>query len=401
MPLKEWNNKRIFFPFFALVIFILVIGAYFFIWYTTTHYHYLIPSLLQYLLPGVMAFICALILTPLFIFIAQNFDIVSQPGFPKEHLPPVPLLGGVVIYLSILCVYSLYWPWTEKTQAIFLGGSLLLVIGTIDDIFQLSSKIRLLGQLAASLFVMKAGVLITFAPHNLCGDIGAVLITLIWIIGIVNATNFADGIDGLAAGLCFIASSFFFIITLHLMQFHVSLITSIVAGSCLGFLIYNFKPAKIYLGDGGSTLLGFFLACFAIYGGWSDKGPIIALGIPILILGILIFDMIYITASRIYNKKVKSFQEWLDYKSLDHFHHRLINMNFKEAHAVIFIYLICVILGLSALVLENTRTSYPVILLLVQATLIFIEITLLMLIGRQIVPDRDPVDSEGNGIDKK
>ena len=159
---------------------------------------------------------------------------------------------------------------------------------------------------------------------------------------------------------------------------------SIFAGCCFGFLMFNYKPAKIYLGDGGSTLLGFLLASFALYGGWSENGIIVALGIPVLILGVLIFDMIYITLSRVKNGKVRTVREWLDYRDRDHFHHRLINIGLKEEDAVLFIFIICIILGLSALVLENTQFSYPAILLIIQGSLIFVVTSILMLVGRKI-----------------
>ncbi|VAX37873.1 Undecaprenyl-phosphate alpha-N-acetylglucosaminyl 1-phosphate transferase, partial [hydrothermal vent metagenome] len=243
------------------------------------------------------------------------------------------------------------------------------------------------GQVAASAIIMSTGLIVSFMPDTWWGQIIAVIITLIWILGIINATNFIDGIDGLATGFTIIAAIFFLIITLHLEQFYVALMAAILVGSCLGFLLFNFKPAKIYLGDGGSTFLGFMLASFALYGEWSFRGPVIALGIPVLILGVLIFDMIYITISRIRNGHVHNFHEWLDYTGKDHFHHRLMNLGFKEEHAVIFIYIIAIILGLSALIVEHARVSYPVVVLMVQAILIFVIISILMLMGRKLSKD--------------
>lgn len=370
--------KSLFF-FVPATIFVFLFGK-----YIVTFYPHIISPLLNYLLPFFSAVILILFITPVIIYVSSKFNIEDKQKFFKGCLISTPLLGGVAIYLSFVIVLLLYQPWLSKTQSIFWGGSLIFVLGTIDDIYPLSSRIRLFGQIAAAIIVMSSGLVVSFMPDTIWGNILGILITFTWILGIVNATNFIDGADGLASGLTFISSVFFFLITLHLQQYHVCLITIILAGCCVGFLVFNFKPARIYLGDGGSTFLGFLLACIALYGGWSDKGCFYALGIPGFILSVLIFDMIYITLSRIRNGNVRNFKQWLDYRGRDHLHHRLMNIGFKEEQAVLFIYLICVILGLSALVLEHIKASYPVIVLIFQAVLIFIVIIILMLVGRRI-----------------
>lgn len=352
-------------------------------YYIRTRYLHLVPSLVQHLLPASFAFFVVVMITPMIMKIARRFKILDQPVYPKLHLLPTPLLGGVAVYIAFITVALIYGPLPKETLSIIIGATIILVLGTIDDIYPLSSAVRLLGQVAASLIVISSGLIVSFMPNTLWGNTLAVIFTLIWILGIVNATNFSDGADGLAMGFAVIASVFFFLITLHLEQFHITLLISILIGSGMGFLIFNFKPAKIYLGDGGSTFVGFLLACIALYGEWSSWGAIIALGIPVLILGVLIFDMIYITCSRIRNGNVRNIKEWLDYRARDHFHHRLINLGFREEEAVVFIYITCMILGLSALVIENARISYPVVILLIQAVLIFIHITILMLMGRR------------------
>jgi UDP-GlcNAc:undecaprenyl-phosphate/decaprenyl-phosphate GlcNAc-1-phosphate transferase len=352
-------------------------------YYVETRYVYWIHSLVKYCIPAASAFILALILVPLCMKVARQFKVLDKSG------SKVPLLGGTGVFLSFLIVLCIYQPWPPQIEAIIMASGIILILGTLDDIKPLSSIVRLIGQLAAAGIVMSAGLKISFMPDTWWGEFAAILITTIWILGIVNATNFVDGVDGLASGFSVIACTFFFLITFHLQQSGPALIAAIVIGAGLGFLVFNFKPAKIYLGDGGSTFLGFILACLALYGGWSSWGPIIALGIPVLILGVLIFDMIYITISRIKNGHVHNVREWLDYRGRDHFHHRLINLGFKEEEAVLFIYSITIILGLSALVIEHARVSYPVVVLLIQATMIFICITILMLIGRQIDNGKD------------
>jgi len=356
--------------------------------YITKYYSQLIPFLIRCIVPGVCAILLMLAVVPLTIIIAKKFHIVVKPEYPKEHLPAVPLLGGVTIFVTMIIIHVIYWPPpTPGIIHIYLGAGIIFVLGTIDDIRPVPSVIRILGQLLASAIIMSKGMVVSFMPDTSMGMILSVIITLVWILGITNAVNFADGVDGLAAGMTAIASFFFFIIAVHLNQYQLSLISAILFGSCLGFLIFNYKPAKIYLGDGGSTTLGFLLASFALYGGWSNQGIIVALGIPVLILGVLIFDMIYITLSRIRNGTVRTFKQWLDHRARDHFHHRLIHIGFKEENAVIFIYILCIILGLSALVLENTQFSYPAILLNIQGALIFVVTSILMLVGREVEKD--------------
>ena len=355
--------------------------------YIGTRYHHFVPYLYDYFVPAFSTFVLVLIIMPLCIKIARFFNIQDASGGGKSHLIPTPLLGGLGIYAAFLIVALFYQPWSCPMTAIIIASSIIVIMGTVDDIRPLSSILRLLGQLLASGIVIAAGVKVSFFPSTWWGEALAVVITCIWILGIVNATNFVDGADGLAAGFAVIACIFFFLISLHVDQFSILLIASLLVGAGLGFLIFNFKPAKIYLGDGGSTFLGFMLACLSLFGCWSKWNPLIAAGIPIMILSVLIFDMIYITISRIKNGHVHNFREWLDYRGHDHFHHRLMHLGFREEAAVVFIYSTSIMMGLSALVIGYARTSFPVVVLVIQAIMIFVNITILMLIGRKKYPD--------------
>ena len=183
------------------------------------------------------------------------------------------------------------------------------------------------------------------------------------MLGITNSMNFFDGLDGLATGLTIICSSFLGILAFKTMQPYLMLLSVALAGSCLGFLPYNFgyrKPAVIFLGDAGSTFMGFMLAGMVLMGGWGGEDPIKAYAMPILIMDIFIFDMVYTTVSRIASKKVVSFNGWLEHTGKDHLHHRLTS------------------LGLSALVLRN-GTILDALLLLLQAVTIYLIIVILMI----------------------
>ena len=344
---------------------------------------------LNHFLPILYSFLIVICVTPVMIRLAHRFDYLDYPDKRKMHDQPVALLGGAAIFIGFISIALLYVPWSRQTSSIILAASLLLIVGTIDDVKPLSSTVRLIVQLIASLLVISSGLVVSFAPETIWGRVLGMVITVIWIIGITNAFNFSDGIDGLASGISFIASIFFFFMSLKLGQISVAMITAITAGCSLGFLWYNFKPAKIYLGDGGSTFLGFLLACFALYGGWSERGPVIALGIPTLILGVLIYDMCYITVSRVKNGLIRNVKEWLDFTGKDHFHHRLIHLGFSVQYAVLFIYVLCITLGLSALTLARASFNYEVIIFLIQAGLIFTNITMIMLAGRRLYLPKD------------
>ncbi|MFH0754308.1 MAG: MraY family glycosyltransferase [Candidatus Omnitrophota bacterium] len=344
-------------------------------------YQHLWGLALQFVAPFIMAVVAVVVLTPMMIALARKYGVLDMPNERKIHTKPVPRLGGLAILIGFWVVALFNLPWSKEFSAIIVGGTIIGVMGVMDDVRSLSSRIRLVGQLVASFLVIWAGMIVSFMPKTWWGNLLACIITVLWIVGIVNALNFADGLDGLAAGMTFIASTFFFLIAIYLRQPQVACVAAILAGTCLGFLVWNFKPAKIYLGDGGSTFLGFVLACLALYGGWSHDGFIVALGIPTIILGVLIFDMFYITIARIKNGSVQTFQQWLDFTGKDHFHHRLMSLGFSEVVAVVFIYLVCLVLGLNVLVLEKVHSPLGVAILFVNALFIFTIIFLLMRVG--------------------
>ncbi|MBF0330294.1 MAG: undecaprenyl/decaprenyl-phosphate alpha-N-acetylglucosaminyl 1-phosphate transferase [Candidatus Omnitrophica bacterium] len=344
-------------------------------------YQHLWDMILRFAAPFALSAVAVAALTPGMIVVARKYNIMDIPNERKIHSKPVPRLGGLALLIGFWVVALINLPWNKEFAAIIAGATIIGVMGIMDDVRSLSSRIRLVGQLIASFLVIWAGLIVSFMPKTWWGQVMAGIITVLWIIGIVNALNFADGLDGLATGMTFIASTFFFLIAIYLGQPHVACVAAMLAGCCLGFLVWNFKPAKIYLGDGGSTFLGFVLACLALYGGWSHDGFIVALGIPTIILGVLIFDMFYITIARIKNGSVTTFQQWLDFTGKDHFHHRLMSLGFSEVMAVVFIYLVCLVLGLNVLMLEKVQSPLAVSILFINALFIFTIIFLLMRVG--------------------
>ncbi|MDD5310913.1 MAG: MraY family glycosyltransferase [Candidatus Omnitrophica bacterium] len=328
-----------------------------------------------------ISFLSALILTPIAKLIARRFKILDLPNKRKIHKAPVPLLGGAVIWLSFLIAILYAGPRQSEIKGLVLGGSLVFLVGLIDDIKGLSALFRLIIQIIASAIIIKSGVCLSFLPPTLWGDMAEVSLTVFWVVGITNALNFLDGLDGLATGVSAIALACFLIIGILTGQPVIIALTLAALGSCLGFLTYNLRPANIFLGDAGSNFLGFILAGFAILGDWAYNNTV-ALVVPVLILGVPIFDVIFTTVMRIKNGEVKNLKEWLEYTGKDHFHHRLLDMGFNPLTATVFIYFVSLAFGISAIVLLKAPLIHA-ILLLVQISIIFTLIAALMVVGKK------------------
>jgi UDP-GlcNAc:undecaprenyl-phosphate GlcNAc-1-phosphate transferase len=333
-----------------------------------------------------ISFLFSYSLTPIVIFLARRYKLLDYPDERKIHRVPVPRLGSIAVILAFILAITRNLQFSLPLIGIVSGAVFIFALGLLDDLRGVPAKVRLGVQILVVFILLKCGVMVTFIPNWPGSAIVEMLITAVWIIGITNAMNFLDGIDGLVAGLGVISCVIFLAVILQMKggpQVHLQFITIALGGSCLGFLPYNFKPARIFLGDAGSTLIGFLLASVAVMGSWSEDNPMVALSTPVLILGVAIFDMVYITASRIKNGAVKNFREWLDYVGRDHLHHRLLSLGLTERQAVSFIYLISICLGISAILIRQTGTLGS-ILLLSQAVGIFLIVVVLMLIGRKV-----------------
>lgn len=330
-------------------------------------------------------FILFLLFTFLFTYICKilaiKFNILDIPGDRKIHNRPTPLLGGLAIYVSVML--GLIFSPIELSQMLgfIISASLIFMVGVIDDIRDLSAEIRLAVQLISTFILMVSGIGISFLPNDSYGKLGEIILTYIWVIGITNALNYLDGVDGLAAGIAAVCACFFIIISHFTSQFLVTFTGVMILAGCLGFLPHNFMKNKIFLGDGGSTFLGFSLASLAIMGHWAEHN-VIKLVIPILILGIPIFDMVFTTVMRIKEKKIKTVIEWFEYAGTDHFHHRLMDLGLGPRGVITFIYCINIFLGISALMVSNEE-SIMGLLSILQAIIIFTLIAILTVLGKR------------------
>jgi UDP-GlcNAc:undecaprenyl-phosphate GlcNAc-1-phosphate transferase len=336
--------------------------------------------------------------TPLVASVARRLRILDLPDHRKLHAQATPLLGGAAVFIGFIASLLSNAILAPELIALLSATMILFVVGIFDDWREVSAGLKLMIQLVCTAMVMSAGIVLRVLPGDWgsWGWIGNLVLTGVWIIGITNAMNFFDGMDGLAAGLGAIIAFFLGVVAFQTDQAFLGWVALAMLGSCLGFLPYNFRlnrSAFIFLGDAGSTVIGFVLACIAVYGDWADGQPIVSLVSPVLIFWILIFDMVHITCDRILTGKVKSFREWIEYVGKDHLHHRLADVFGSRRRAVFFIYLMSLCLGLSALILREAG-MVDAMLLVLQASILVTLITVLERRGRAIgaaaLRDRGP-----------
>ena len=354
----------------------------------------LMPQIREYFLSAgwrwahvmLLSFGISFSLNPLFSKIAYHLNMLDYPNQRKLHHQATPLLGGAAVFSGFLAALLINGIFSLELGAILIASLILFGVGVLDDYKEISAGIKLLTQVFCAALVIICGIVLRVIPLDLglLAQTGNALLTLFWIIGITNAMNFFDGMDGLAAGLGALIAFFLGVVAFQTAQPFIGWVAVAMMGSCIGFLPYNFKVkgnATIFLGDAGSTVIGFILACVAVYGDWAEGNTAVALISPLLIFWILIFDMVYITVDRILTGKVFNFRQWIEYVGKDHLHHRLANVLGGKKKSVLFIYLLSLCLGLSAVALRNVRVV-DAILLILQAVIMVVLITFLERRGR-------------------
>ncbi|MDO8525545.1 MAG: MraY family glycosyltransferase [Candidatus Omnitrophota bacterium] len=297
---------------------------------------------------------CSYLLTPFVRALAVKLNYFDHPQDNKVHAHPVPLLGGLAIFAAFVIAVitksqAIAYP---QARAILFGASILVVIGLIDDRMGMMPNIKLLGQFLSAMVVVKAGIRLEFIGNYYI----SVLLTYVWIIGITNAFNLLDNMNGLSSGIAAIAALFFGAISFMSGQFAVSIISFALAGSSIGFLKHNFPKASLFMGDAGSLVLGFVLASIAIMGSWKTPMLTSAIMIPILILGYPIFDTALVSVMRIIEGR-SIFQGGKDHSS-----HRLALLGLKRYKTVVLIYFICALMGITAVSVTRLKGAQGLML---------------------------------------
>jgi UDP-GlcNAc:undecaprenyl-phosphate/decaprenyl-phosphate GlcNAc-1-phosphate transferase len=310
---------------------------------------------------------------------------MDRPDWRKLHENATPLLGGLAVFLGVTFSLLINRVFLPGMKSLLIGSSLIFIIGLWDDIRPIPAPLRLLFQILVSIFVIVAGdISLTVFVHIPGAVVINFLLTILWMVGITNAMNFFDGIDGLAVGLSITNALFLGILAFRTDQAALGWLAVAIAGSCAGFMPHNFrfgKSASIFLGDSGSTYLGFILAGLAVLGEWSTTSDFVSFTAPVLIFGVLIFDMIYVTASRIKNRTDGGIFDPLAKANKDHLHHRLLFMGFKRKEAAFTIFTIDTCLGVSALIIMDQK-FIDAMLGLIQAVLLLGIVAILMFKGK-------------------
>ena len=319
----------------------------------------------------------ALILTPVVIAFARRTGALDKPDARKVHVRPIPRIGGIGIYAAFMVSILVQLVFVELTPefmmsliGLMVGGTIIVAIGIIDDYCDLPAKVKLLGQiLAAVVLVVGFDVRIDFITDPL-GDfiyleLFAIPATIFWIVGLTNTVNLIDGLDGLAAGVSSIAAITIFLVAMEEGIPFVAMVTAALAGAAVGFLYYNFNPARIFMGDTGSMFLGFMLAGISVVGAVKSAATI-ALIVPILALGLPILDTTFAIVRRMRNHRP------IFKPDKGHLHHRLLAHGFTQKQAVLLMYVVSALFGLCALALTAVSMQAAILIILIVAVVVFI-----------------------------
>ena len=320
---------------------------------------------IKVMLAILIAFVVSFALTPVVKILAQKVGAMDVPGEARRvHDHPIPRMGGLAIFLGFIVSMLLFVDITQEVRGILLGSIIIVITGVIDDIISLRAWTKFLIQILSAVIAVLHGVVINVVSNpNVFSSQEAIVLgwlaiplTVLWIVGITNSVNLIDGLDGLACGVSTISSMTLLVIALTVSEPDVAVLTAALAGACIGFLPYNLNPAKIFMGDTGSTFLGFILATVSIQGLFKFY-TIISFAVPFLMLGLPIFD----TSFAILRRLAKGQSPMTPDRG--HIHHRLIDMGFSQKQAVAVLYVISAILGLSAVVLTTSGVVKAMLLL--------------------------------------
>ena len=343
--------------------------------------------MLNDIMMALLALLISLILVPFVAKLAIKIGAVDKPNERKVHTKIMPRMGGLAIYLSFFAVLFLSHEMTMQHIGLLTGGTVLVLVGIIDDKTDMPAKIKLLGQIFAACIVVAAGVRVEFMTNFILGGVFPLYIfsvpfTVLWIVAITNAVNLIDGLDGLAAGTSIIAAATMAISGYATGQTEMASMALILIGASLGFLKYNFHPAKIFMGDTGSMFLGYNLSVLAIMG-FTKSFTVLSLVTPILVLAIPILDTLFSIIRRKMNNKP------IFTPDKNHLHHCLLNYGFSHRNTVLIIYAVSAVLALCGLIMTYLNPAQGMCLLVVISVIIIYGAMKLGVIGKHDSAKKD------------
>lgn len=309
----------------------------------------------------ILSFCVSLFVTPLLIsFALKTNKGLARPGGRKIHAQPTPQIGGAALYAGIFFSYLLFSTTftgapSKATLGLFAASSLVFVLGLRDDFHEMSALTKLIMQIIAAVILVSSGIKIQFVTNPFSSQMVSLglwgaAVTVFWVVAVTNAINLVDGLDGLAAGVSLIACFIFFLLLLieGRDQPRTLLLCMCTAGACLGFLRFNFYPARIFMGDSGAYLLGLMLASLAVLGALKSAATL-TLAAPLFVLGIPLLDM----TTSIVRRTASGGSAFKPDKA--HIHHRLLDMGFSQKQTVLVIYAVSIFLGLIAIMLVKAK----------------------------------------------
>ncbi len=335
---------------------------------------------LLYITAFAISFAVTLVTTPLAKKLAFKFKAVDYPRARGMNNEPVPLMGGLAIVLGFISGIGIMTPFVEdfhtvKFAGFMIGALIIVIVGMFDDVYELSAKFKLIVQILVAVLVVNTGTKLDFIMWPMWEYLKpfASVITVIWIVGLINAVNLIDGLDGLAAGVTSIASLCLMILCILSQNPLAVILCACLAGSCLGFLPRNFAPAEVYMGDTGSTFLGYVLAvssCIGVFKGYA----ILSILLSVLAMALPILDTLFAMIRRALNHKP------IMSPDRGHLHHRLVDSGYSSKQAVVVLY--CLSIGSSSIAVVIALQDYRAT---VAVLLVFLIIILMLIVYRRRV----------------
>ncbi len=331
-----------------------------------------------HVLGTIIAYLLGIFIVPLVIYYSQKMGLVDVPNERKIHHGNISRLGGVAIWVSVMLSFLFlillsYYPKGQGLSAIIVGGSLMFLMGLVDDIYCLNAKFKLFIQIAIATIVILLGVRIEslYNPFGTNFDLGVLSypITLLWIVGITNAINFIDGIDGLAGSIVSISALAIGIVSLVLEPTIPinALIAFILTGSMCAFLTFNYNPAKIFMGDSGALYAGFLLATLSITGVVKPSVGV-SMYLPIVILAVPLMDVAYSSVRRMLKGKSPFVAD------AEHIHHKLLHAGYSQDKLVLLLAGFSMICALLSIIVVSTKSKFIIIALSLIGVLIILNI---------------------------